>query len=42
MKQSLSRFAKLMMNQINIQKLRIINYKTLLNFDDDDDEFYNL
>jgi hypothetical protein len=31
-----------MMNSINIQKkLRIIIYKNLLNFDNDDDEFCN-
>jgi hypothetical protein len=29
---------KLMMNPINIQKLRIIIYKILLNFDDDDED----
>jgi hypothetical protein len=27
-----------MMNPINIQKLRIIIYKILLNFDDDDED----
>jgi hypothetical protein len=27
-----------MMNSINIQKLRIIIYKILLNFDDDDED----